>query len=180
MTWRGHTLITSSIVYIFTGNPLWAFLSSAGSVLPDALEFAIYGRSVPQWSHRKWTHWFVPYLACCVVFLFVSYQAGVLSWSHHIPSLLNVSGIVDWLATGAELPFYGLVALLLAGVCAGGLAHIVEDAVTGRVPGLHPARKTFGKRIFRVRSFQERMIVGLFLVLEVFRFMITAGLSARF
>ena len=53
-------------------------------------------------------------------------------------------------------------------IAVGALLHIAEDALAGKVPLLHPARKV-GVRLFRVGSFGE-YIVALILVLAIYAF----------
>jgi membrane-bound metal-dependent hydrolase YbcI (DUF457 family) len=51
MTWKSHTAVTAAIVYTATGNPVLTAAATAGSVLPDRIEFIL-----PWLKHRGNSH----------------------------------------------------------------------------------------------------------------------------
>jgi inner membrane protein len=95
--------------------------------------------------HRRLTHWFVPYavlaLACFVI-------AKVL----HAPPV-DVAALVQVVAETTYSPLFPLFGFVFLG----GLFHILEDAICGKVPSLNP-RKRIGVRLFKVGSFGEYLV----------------------
>lgn len=138
MKWVSHEIVTGMAVYAWTGSLVPTACAMAGAVLPDWIEGKGGGMRLP-WrgllAHRGWSHW----------------------------PLLYVLGLLALAAWGDEM---GESAAELAGagrfLLIGALFHIAEDALCGKVPLLHPAKKV-GLRLFRVGSFTE-YIVALILV----------------
>ncbi|WP_196591538.1 metal-dependent hydrolase [Pectinatus frisingensis] len=131
MKWINHMLVTGSVVYSVTGDPLLALYSTAGSILPDKLE----GRpprnnkkAYWQWRqrHRTWTHWPVPYLLLITAVLIL----------HRIDIIT---------------PLVWPVALIALFFLTGALLHIIEDALCGKVPLISHNRK-IGFKLFTVDS----------------------------
>jgi inner membrane protein len=67
------------------------------------------------------------------------------------------------------LPSQGkeLVLFILSALSLGCLLHILEDAVSGKVPFLHPTRRVFGVRLVRTRSFMEYVFVFVVVMLVI-------------
>ena len=159
MTWKTHKLMTATAVLAATGNPLWTFLATMGSVIPDGLEFLFYGHNVPHWKHRRITHWPVPYFALALVFYLISAHLPLyhtLSFTlssfsselhNFIVTLKNAN-----LSLGHTIPIMGFWLSL------GALLHILEDALSGKVPLWNPKRKTFGVLLVQTRSFLESLL----------------------
>ncbi len=168
MTWKTHKLTTATVVLAVTGNPLWAFLAAMGSVIPDGLEFILYGHDVPIWKHRKFTHWPIPYLITAVVLAPVILHLPVF----HALSALSISDIrasVEILKSLNYPPMH-VIPVMAFWFSIGAVLHILEDALTGKVPLLDPKRKNFGVRLFRTKSLTESLVfLG---VLFVFAFVI--------
>ena len=138
MTWRSHRLLTGVTVLLVT-HDVWFTLSSVcGSTFPDRVEQVGLG----DWRryHRKLSHWFVLY-----VFLL---------------GLVEVFSVV----CGEQLQFL----LFLKWFFVGCLCHILEDAVSGRVPVWSPGKsKQVLPRLCYTGSLKEDVIVCFYLVLAV-------------
>ncbi|QJA06837.1 metal-dependent hydrolase [Thermosulfurimonas marina] len=134
MTWRAHKTITFSAVYLITHSFPAALIAALSSVFPDFIEFVWWCGRVPRYAHRKGSHWFVPYLAAALLAFY---------------GLKTAPAFPAWVAFGV---------LWFAVGC---LAHIVEDALTGRVPLLSPRRRSFGLRFFRTGSTPETILTAV-------------------
>ncbi|TCS80576.1 metal-dependent hydrolase [Pectinatus cerevisiiphilus] len=148
MKWINHMLVTGSIVYAVTADPLLAVYSIAGSVIPDKLEGKPPKTKKAYWrwrqKHRTWTHWPVPYLSLIVLILLFR-RFGLIE-----PSLWPLVLIPLFILTGA-------------------LLHIVEDALCGKVP-LISHNKKIGLKIFTVDSFGEYFFsISLIIILLLYR-----------
>ncbi|MCR5346205.1 MAG: metal-dependent hydrolase [Fretibacterium sp.] len=140
MTGRGHRLVTFMAVGGTTGSPLAAVFSLMGAALPDTLE-RFFPRRTRNRYHRKFTHWFVPWL---LLALFCFYRA---QWN--LPSVAVLMG-------GGEGALWSCVAFWLMGA----LMHILEDACCGKVPLLNPMRRSFGVHLFHMSSEMGEMSAG--------------------
>jgi inner membrane protein len=60
-----------------------------------------------------------------------------------------------------------IVFFIFSALSLGCLFHILEDAVSGRVPLWHPTKRTFGVRLIRTRSFLEYVFVFIVVVLVI-------------
>nr|WP_231038566.1 hypothetical protein [Pectinatus haikarae] len=141
-------MVTGTIVYAVTADPLLAVYSIAGSVLPDRLEGKPPQNKKDYWrwrkKHRTWTHWPVPYLLLIVLIL-----------------LLHRFGLID-----SSLWHLALIPLF---VLTGSLLHIIEDALCGKVP-LISYNKKIGLKIFTVDSFGEYFFsISLIVILLLYR-----------
>lgn len=142
MKWINHKLLTFSLVFLATDNPLYAFCSIPGSVFPDWVEGkppSMGGSYGWQKRHRGFSHWFVPYL---LLFYLVYY--------------LKKNGFHFW---GFPL-LYDMVFFFFVGI----FAHIFEDFFCGRIPVFSPSSR-FGIRFFRVGSFLEYFFVFFVLLI---------------
>ena len=68
-----------------------------------------------------------------------------------------------------NLPKSFSIAWILSAISFGAIMHILQDAISGKVPLLNPKRKSFGVRLIPVRSFMEFAVtflitLGLFLL----------------
>lgn len=142
MKWTNHVLITGAAGYAVTGNIYSALVSAIGAITPDVIEgrpgepgTARYDR----WrrSHRRLSHWFLPYLSVLAGLLFEA-----------------------WAGERTALTYYGICFL------SGCLMHIVEDAFCGNIPSLNPHKK-IGFRFFYVGSVIESMVSYLVTVIIV-------------
>ncbi len=130
MKWVSHEIVTGMAVYTWTGSLVSTACAMAGAVLPDWIEGKGGGVRLP-WrgllAHRGWSHW----------------------------PLLYVLGLLA-LEAVEETHGESAAGFILAGrfVLVGALFHIAEDALCGKTPLFHPAKKV-GVRLFRVGSFAE-------------------------
>ena len=143
MKWVSHEIVTGMAVYTMTGEPVPTVCAMAGAVLPDWIEGKGGGMRLP-WAgwlaHRGWSH--LP-----ILYVLVFLALGI--WGDETGEAADLARVGRFIAVGA-------------------LLHIAEDALAGKVPLLHPARKV-GVRLFRVGSFGE-YIVALILVLAIYAF----------
>ncbi len=139
MKWANHKLVTTVLVYVGTGNFLYAAYSFLGSTLPDKLEGRPPKEKKAYWKwrskHRQTTHWTLPYLA--VILLLVGL---------HEHGFLN--GLNGWAWEIAKVPLF---------IAVGALLHIFEDSICGKVP-LIWRKKKIGIKLFRVGSSWEYFI----------------------
>ena len=133
MKWVNHMLVTGTVIYAVTADPLLAVCSVAGSIIPDKLEGKPPQNKKAYWQwrkkHRTWTHWTVPYLLLITIILFLRH-IGVLT------------------------PFVWPLALIAIFILTGALLHIAEDALCGKVP-LISRNKKIGIKLFTVNSLGE-------------------------
>lgn len=151
MTWVSHKIITFCVVYTLSHNLPFSLLATVGAVLPDALEGKGFLNPTQRQSwakkHRKSTHWFVPYLVVFLLSLMVLKNPLHISFKQIQDKVV----ILWWLSSGLSL---------------GALLHILEDAISGKVPFLNPQRKSFGVRLIPTKSVFE----GVFTLLIAFIF----------
>lgn len=123
-----------------------------GAIIPDYLEgkgFLSLNHDARQsWKkyHRTYTHWFIPYL---IVFLL---SVLILKENPATIHPLKDSSLFSCLPT--ERPMFWLLSALSVGA----ILHIIQDAVSGKVPLLNPKIKSFGIRLIPVRSFFEFIV----------------------
>lgn len=153
MKWVNHQIITSGVVWLGTGNIFAVIFAWKGSVFPDLIE----GRppvhdnfAYNNWrkKHRKFSHWFVSYL-----FLIF---AALLSWDilvGPITLLPDENPLVD--LDFLRLSIFGAF-FFLCGV----MLHILQDSITGTVPGFNWKKRDLGARLIKVGSVQEYLISG--------------------
>lgn len=148
MTWLSHKLLTGSIVFAATGNPVVAICTAAGSVLPDMMEGFPNQSDSRQWkkNHRRLSHWLPPYLLLCLFFWRLSAGSITTEW---VPGELYYALFHN--------P-YNLGVFLAAWFFAGACFHILQDAICGQVPMFLP-RSWIGLRLFTVGSLQEYLLI---------------------
>ncbi len=157
MKWINHKILTGSIVFFLTGNPLSTCIAIAGSIFPDAIEG--FNFSSPQWKkrHRTYSHWITPYL----IILFTCLLFPPYFYPIHLNSL-NLSQLSSLLFIAIEknkiltLPALSILSYILFFFTSGAILHILEDALTGKVPSpVHPKKRTLSFKLFPTGSFQE-------------------------
>ena len=144
MRWITHQTVTFALTLYITHNPLLSLVSALGSVLPDSLEFKIYGYPVPIWKHRRILHWPLPYLFLSLI-SFLKAKAYTFS----LPVVFRKGFPNEWQT---------IVFIVAGWFFAGAVFHILQDALCGTVPLFHPRKRNFGKRLFTVGSFPEHFI----------------------
>ena len=162
MKWINHETVTGAIMFGATGGDIpYTIAAAVGGIFPDMAE----GKppedmeKMKTWKkgHRKWSHWFVPYMALAII-VFLAY---IFTGSARMTAGID---IVDSIIKGnplAALPFLGWFAM-------GCVFHIAEDSLCGHVPSLNPRKRT-GVRFFYVGSRMEYILsfsfVGIFLLI---------------
>ena len=136
MTWVSHSVVTFATLFAATHNVFIAGSAMLGSTLPDKAEDAVL-----RLRHRSYFHWFVLYVAA-LAFL----------WT---PEVLSATGLAVWQAGVLQI-----MRTFLFWFFAGALLHVVEDAICGPVPFLHPTKRaTVLPRLFKVGSVGEILFV---------------------
>ena len=136
MTNISHSIVTFATLYVATQNVFIAGSAMLGSLFPDKVEGPLF-----RFCHRSYSHWFVLYIAALVCF--------------RTPEVLSVTGMQLW-KTG----FVHMVRIFLFWFFAGGLFHILEDAICGPVPVLYPTKRTTVlPRLFKTGSVGECLFV---------------------
>ncbi|MEM4204916.1 MAG: metal-dependent hydrolase [Candidatus Methanomethylicaceae archaeon] len=140
MKWQSHKVLTFSIVGFITGSAITAFLSALGSVIPDAIEGHGYKECNTdrywRWKkrHRTMSHWWFIYAITLFGGLF-ALRCG---------------------DTGYKVLGYVVFCFSVGGLC-----HIAQDALSGKVPFLRPFKKNFGIRLVKTGSVVEIIAVTL-------------------
>ena len=163
MTWLSHKMITFSAVFTFTHNISFAIASAIGAIVPDLIEgkgfLSVNPFEQQRWraNHRTYSHWFIPYLLTFCICWFIMKENPFLIHPHK-----NI-------AVFFKLPKTFSVAWILSAISFGAILHILQDAISGKVPLLNPKRKSFGVRLIPVRSFME-FAVTLLITMGLFFF----------
>jgi inner membrane protein len=155
MTWKSHKLLTLVLVWAFTHNVFYSFIASVGAIIPDFLEGKGFLYDYEKWmrTHRTYSHWLIPY---AIVFLICFLGMGKENF------VLMRSDFLYFPSQERIVLFFMFSALSL-----GCLLHILEDAVSGKVPLWHPKKRVFGVRLIRTRSFLEYVFVFVVVVLVI-------------
>lgn len=136
MTYLSHSIVTFATLYVATQNVFIAGSAMLGSIFPDKVEGPLF-----RFCHRTYSHWFVLYVAAMAFF-----------WS---PDALSVTGMQMW-----QKGIAPMIRMFFFWFFAGGLLHIVEDAICGPVPVLYPTKRTTVlPRLFKVGSVGECLFV---------------------
>ncbi len=154
-----HAIMSFALVYGVTGKAVPASLASAGALFPDWIERVVYGK---KWMkhHRKWSHWFVPYLG--LAWWISRYMEGVPLSS--ILKKLDGTLYLSLDAPTAKMAL-GFVSFWLLMGC---LLHVLEDAFFGPVPVFIPWRKhRLIFQLFKTGGIAERIISRLALISAV-------------
>lgn len=151
MKWYSHKLTTGAIMYAITGNPIAAYITAAGSIIPDAVEGFPDETNYNQWrkNHRRLSHWAIPYfIAAVVLYLFASWSGGLSIINHF--SFRSLSHF--------RPAQYAAVAYIFSLLSFGAVCHVIEDAICGKVPALDP-KERIGVKLFYVGSPNEYLLV---------------------
>jgi len=144
LKWVNHKLVTGSLIFAVTGNPILSLVSAAGSIVPDAIERMPIGKRM---THRQFSHWWLPYL---VVF-YLSYSSA----SQHGVLNITAKNIYDLVFYQHFSSLSGF--LVIAYFSLGSLLHIAEDAFCGTVPCI-TIHHRIGIKLFKVGSPREYLI----------------------
>ena len=142
MTGKGHRLSTFAFVLGATGSPIAATFSFMGSTFPDSSEHMIFGKRRNRY-HRRWTHWFIPWLALAYVCF---NRAGWI-----VPRL---SALID--GRNAHYDVWACAGFWFMGC----VLHILEDAWCGTVPFLRPWKRDIGLHVFHMSKKYGQMSKG--------------------
>jgi inner membrane protein len=104
-------------------------------------------------AHRTYSHWFIPYV---VLFLI-----SLVGMGKEIFILMKLNFL--YFPSQERVILFFIVSAISLGC----LLHILEDAVSGKVPLWHPTKRTFGIRLIRTRSFMEYVFVFVVVLLVI-------------
>ena len=133
MTGKGHRITTFAFVLGTTGSILAAGLSFLGSTFPDSVEYTIFGKKRNKY-HRKYSHWFVPWLLISVTCF------SRANWI--VP---RISSLIDG-GYNAHFDVWSCAGFWFMGC----VLHILEDAFCGTVPLFRPWKREIGLHIFHM------------------------------
>ena len=142
MTGKGHRMSTFAFVLGTTSSPLAALFSFMGSTFPDSSEYMFFGKRRNRY-HRRYTHWFVIWLALSYVCF---YRSGWI-----VPRL---SMLVD--GRNAHYDVWSCAGFWFMGC----LLHVLEDAFCGTVPLFRPWKRDVGMHIFHMSKKIGEMSTG--------------------
>jgi uncharacterized membrane protein len=169
MKWVSHKIVSFSVVYFLTSDLVASVLTGAGAVLPDLLEGKDFHTKAWQKTHRTITHWFLGWLI--LVFSFLSYFYFRF---HNFPWAFDGVKLYQFFLSGRffHSQIFSELAVCFFGfyLSLGGLLHIIEDAMSASVPLFNPFHRSFRLAGIRVGSFEEALIVLLFIFLFLFKF----------
>lgn len=134
MTGKGHRITTFAFVAGTTGSLFAAGMSFLGSTFPDSVEYTLFGKRRNRY-HRRYTHWFIPWLALSLTCF---YRSGWI-----IPRLASLIH-----GNGADKDVWACAAFWFLGC----VLHIIEDSWCGTVPFLFPWKRSFGMHVFKMSS----------------------------
>lgn len=152
MKWINHRAITASIAFILTQNIPFTLGAYAGSTVPDRLEQNTNRDQLTFQNHRQLTHWFVPYTIVMLVLLVVAVCMHPLTNAEQLFFKVTIGGLF------------------------GCIAHIIEDGVTGTVPGL-TLKSRVGKAFLKTGEQREYIISIILAIIAIIVFVLT-GLNA--
>ncbi|MEM5855156.1 MAG: metal-dependent hydrolase [Candidatus Aenigmatarchaeota archaeon] len=159
MKWINHKAITFSVTYYLSGNIFYSLISALGAIFPDWIEGFDYLN--PNWKkrHRTYSHWWILYVAVLLATTFIFFS------KFHI-DLRSIREII----VSKTVPLDNIVYLsysIFFWFIIGCLFHIVQDAFTGSIPILTPAKKVKWFRITRTGTIWE-YAVSIALVILIF------------
>lgn len=150
MTWISHKALTFSFIFALTNNLPFAIVCMIGAVLPDLLEGKGYMSQKysvqKRWEkfHRTYTHWFVPYLIIFFI-IWANFAGNPFKFNPLIQINSYISQIILW---------------VLFSLSVGAIFHIIQDAISGKVPLFSPTKKNFGLYLLPTRSFKEYLFTA--------------------
>lgn len=131
--WVNHKILTSSIVFAWTGDFLFTTVAAMGTIFPDAIEGkAKINSEIWKKRHRKNSHCLSTYVFS--LFLIISLIVGRLIFCDDDVLYMKIYMIMYWFIIGAIL-------------------HILQDSLCGQVP-LY-GKVWFGHKWFEIGSIKE-------------------------
>ncbi len=153
MKWVSHKAITFSVAYLLSSNFFASLISAIGGVFPDAIEGFHFESVSWKKKHRRFSHWGAMYFFLVLVCFIIGGGLGVLKFNpNDILSLLTSKGQAGYIE-GIKV-----LSRVLFWFFLGAFFHVLEDAITGKVPFINPTKKTWGVRLFPVGSLQEYLL----------------------
>lgn len=150
MLGASHAIMSFAFVYGVTGRVLPASVASAGAIFPDSIERIVCGRRWMKY-HRKWSHWFPPYLA-------LAWLTGKYLEANPFPGLIESIGGDLYVPVGPK-SITATTAFFLFWWLVGCLLHLAEDAFFGPMPLLVPwKRQRLFLQIFKTGGLAERVM----------------------
>ena len=166
MKWINHKVLTGSVIFFLTGNPLSTLISITGSILPDLMEG--FNFSSARWKkfHRTWSHWIPAYLTVLLLSLLSSPSPLLLNQKLttlrlNSPLLTYLHELSSSLHQLANTPPAALISYFLFFLSAGAILHVIEDALTGPVPFIHPYKKNLSLKLFNTGGAAEYLFTIL-------------------
>lgn len=145
MKWRNHKIQSFVIGFFLSKDFVTSIVISAGSIFPDLIE----GKKINSRKfHRTVTHWFPVYLIPLI-----------LVWLWNGFSVKTVYSSMFYVK-GGEGVFVNFLFWFLVGC----LLHVVQDALTGNIPILHPAKKRKIVKISKTGGILEYVLTFLLIV----------------
>ena len=151
MMGRNHKLVTGSFVFAFTFSIPATILACVTATFPDRIE------NIIRVNHRTYSHWFPFYLIPMVFIYFylINYGIFFLDTNEWLLAIKNKNTFL----LGLNASFW----LFL-----GGLAHIIEDSVCGRIPIVKPTKTKPYFKFFETDSwFEEIFAKGISLLVLI-------------
>lgn len=160
MTWISHKALTFSILFVTTNNLWFSLVATVGAILPDFLEGTGFLSLNPytqyRWrqNHRKITHWIFPYLFLLLI-AWIMFKGNPFTFKPDFQFVLD-NRLIFW---------------ILFSVCVGAIFHILQDAISGKIPLLNPKRKDFGVRLIPTKSTIEYIFtIAIILIIFMVRY----------
>jgi inner membrane protein len=148
------------LVWVVFNDFIGAVISGIGAIFPDWIEGKDYESERWRRKHRTFSHYLFGWLLVLGLILILGYlRFKGFPWEVKGSWLFEIGLRVSKEVWVWLLMFYiGFYFVL------GSILHVLEDALTGKVPFLNPWRRSFGVRLFSVGSLSERVFVIVFLV----------------
>ncbi len=155
MKWVNHKAVTFSVVYLLSSNLFASLISAVGSIFPDTVEGTDFESASWKKKHRKFSHWGAMYLFLAFVCFILGGGLKVLKFNPN-----EIISLFMFVSKGQASYIEGIKVLsrVLFWFFVGGFLHVLEDAITGKVPLINPTKKTWGIRLFPVGSLQEYLL----------------------
>lgn len=148
MKWRNHKVQSFVIGFLLSKDFITSLVIAAGSIFPDLIE----GKRVNSKKfHRTVTHWFPMYL---VPLMFI--------WLWNSDLVKTVHAGIFYAKEGE-----GVLVNFLFWFLVGCLFHIIQDALTGSIPILHPTRRKKIVKISRTGGIFENVLTFFLIVVFV-------------
>lgn len=149
MMGKNHRMVTSSFVFAFTLSVPATIIACASASFPDRIEKII------RVNHRTYSHWFPFYLIPMIVIYTYLINQGtfLMDYSEWLSAIQSGNKIL----IGMNMGFWFLL---------GGLAHIIEDSVCGRIPLVNPTKAKPYFKFFETDSWFENLFaIGISLLI---------------